>query len=258
MEFLQDSDIKLNKVYCMDCLEYLKLVPDNCVDLVVCDPPYYKIVKDSWDSQWKDEKEYCYWCLSWIKEIERVSKTSGSFYLWGGIGKHGQHPLIKTLLLIEKYTGLIFKDWVTWKKKRGIGMRRGWLYTREEVLWFTKDEKLFIWNVDKQYSEEPNLFKKGFSGYECKSAFKRIANVWSDIPEILGNKKIKHYTPKPLSAIERIINVHTKEEDIVLDLFMGSGTTAIASINLKRKFMGCEINQEYVDIANKRIEEIEV
>jgi len=71
----------------------------------------------------------------------------------------------------------------------------------------------------------------------------------------LGNKGIKHFTPKPLKAIERIIQVHTKENDLILDPFLGSGTTGIACRKLNRDFIGIEINSEYCKIARKRIDE---
>jgi len=84
------------------------------------------------------------------------------------------------------------------------------------------------------------LFEKGFSGYECKSKFKRITNVWTDIPEqLVKDKAVKfHYTPKPEKAIERIILSHTSKGDIVLDPFMGSGTTGLVSKRLSRDFIG--------------------
>lgn len=139
-------------------------------------------------------------------------------------------------------------------------MRKGWLYTREEIMWFVKDNKKFIWNEEKQYSElEVRKIENLFTGKKAKSKFKRLTNVWSDIMEqnIIGQKNpiTTHFTPKPIKALERIIKLHTKENDIILDCFMGAGSTALAAKNLNRNFIGMEIYQEYIDITNGRLNE---
>ena len=144
-------------------------------------------------------------------------------------------------------------------------MRKGWLYTREEIMWFVKDNKKFVWNKEFQYSDEKRTFTAGYSDpikmakykKSVKSDCKRFTNVW-DIrePNISWNKKeieTIHYTPKPLTAIERIIKVHTKENDVVLDCFIGSGTTALACKNLNRSFIGIDISKEYCTLTEKRL-----
>ncbi|WP_227353738.1 DNA-methyltransferase [Haladaptatus salinisoli] len=73
----------LNRVHNEDCIEGLKELPDNCIDLVVADPPYYKTINQSWDYEWRTKDEYVDWCREWIEQISRVSKISGSFYLFG-------------------------------------------------------------------------------------------------------------------------------------------------------------------------------
>ena len=158
-----------------------------------------------------------------------------------------------------------FKDLITWKKQRGHGIRKGWLYTREEILWYVKDNKHFIWNNNEQYLDEKrpwNVYKKGGKMVN-KSEYKRISNVWTDINEVgFGTSpkefseirnEIKHLTPKPFSAIERIIKAHTKENDIILDPFMGSASTAIACIKTNRKYIGSENNKEIYNNSINRI-----
>ena len=66
-----------------DCIEFLKSIPDNSVDLINTDPPYFKIVKNDWDNQWKTEKEYLDWCREWTSECVRVLKPNRCFYVWG-------------------------------------------------------------------------------------------------------------------------------------------------------------------------------
>lgn len=230
--------------------EYLKQVPDNSIDLIIIDPPYLT-TKENWD---KDEIVNDF--LS--KELYRIAKNSCSLYVWCGIGEKSQ-SLIRWFPIFS--IDWHFKDLITWKKQRGIGMRKGWLYTREECMWFVKDNKHFIWNKENQYSStELRKIEKLFTGKIAKSKFKRFSNVWIDISEqnIIGQKNpIKgHFTPKPIKALERIIKCHTKENDIVLDCFMGAGSTALACKNTNRNFIGMEIYQKYIDISYKRLEGI--
>jgi len=76
------SDL-LNGVHNKDCIEGMKQLPDNCIDLVIADPPYFKTVNQSWDYEWKTKEEYVEWCREWIKQVSRISKISGSFYMFG-------------------------------------------------------------------------------------------------------------------------------------------------------------------------------
>ena len=229
--------------------EYLKQVPDNSIDLIIIDPPYLT-TKEDWD-----KKEVVSDWLS--KELFRVAKESCSLYVWCGIGEKSQ-SLIRWFPIFTNVWK--FKDLITWKKDRGIGMRKGWLYTREEIMWFVKNNKEFIWNKKEQYTTEKRVFTPNPEA--CKSEFKRISNVWIDIKEstlqgTMGKVEIKgHFTPKPIKALERIIKCHTKENDMVLDCFMGAGSTAVACKRLNRNFIGMEIYQNYIDISYKRLSEV--
>ena len=229
----------MNKLIHGTWQEELPKLEDNSVDLIIIDPPYL-ITKEKWDKE-----EQVTEILS--KNLFRILKPNGNFYCWGSVGEKNQ--LLIDWLYMFKNTGWYFKDWITWKKQRGMGNRRGWLYTREEILWFVKDNKRFIWNKENQYHD--------FCGAsnESKKRFKngvglRISNVWQDImEEKLNGKNIKalHFTPKPLKAIERIVLAHTKENDVVLDCFLGSGTTMQVCNELNRNCIGIEKNLEYYE-----------
>lgn len=229
-----------------DCTKFLNKLPDNIVDLIVIDPPYI-VTNEKWD-----KKEVV--CEELSKELFRVAKNSCSLYVWCGIGEKSQ-SLIRWFPIFSKEW--YFKDLITWKKQRGIGMRKGWLYIREEIMWFVKDNKRFVWNKEEQYDIEGGI-KSAYPGrkrLKKYSPYKRFSNIWVDIEEKIGfkDKTIKHFTPKPIEAIERIIKLHTKENDLVLDCFMGSGTAAIACKNLNRKFIGCDNNKDYIELINERL-----
>lgn len=235
------------KIYNGDCKQLLKKIPNDFIDLIITDPPYLT-TNEKWDKEEVFNEEI-------VKELYRIAKDSCSIYIWCGIGEKSQ-SLIRWFPLLKKY--FHFKDLIIWKKQRGIGMRKGWLYTREEIMWFVKDNKKFIWNKEEQYSKtELRKIEQLFTGKIAKSKFKRLTNVWTDISEqnIIGQKNsIKtHFTPKPLKAIERIIKLHTKENDTVLDCFLGSGTTAVVCKKLNRKCVGIELNKDFYELSKNRI-----
>lgn len=239
--------LDLNKVYHGDCLKATKKLDNDSIDLIVVDPPYM-MTNENWDKGEVFNEEL-------IKELYRVLKKTGSIYIWCSIGrkKSSLPSLVRWFPLLDKYFD--YQDIVTWKKQRGRGTRKGWLLTREEIMWFVKDSKKYLWNKKEQYSEEP---VEKFS-WIPEGTCKRFTNVWTDINEELfkggklyENKKL-HPAQKPIKTIERIIKLHTKEDDIVYDCFAGSGTTAIACQNLNRNFILVELEMEYCIEICKRI-----
>ena len=230
----------------------LPKLESESIDLIIIDPPYLT-TKEKWD-----KKETVNLELS--KELFRIANFSCSLYVWCGIGEKSQ-SLMRWFPIFKEHW--YFKDLITWKKQRGIGMRRGWLYTREELMWFVKDNKKFVWNKNNQYGVERRIrdggkdkIKPSQTGKFAKSIFKRLSNVWIDISEQSFNvvDDIMHFTPKPEKAIERIILAHTKEGDTILDCFLGSGTTAVVAKKLNRNCIGIEKELEYCEIANQRIQ----
>lgn len=229
-------------LYNGDCREVIKTFEDNSVQLIVLDPPYGHLLKNAWDTN-NDVFD-----LDLVKQCFRVLKPTGSTYVWCGIGEKSNSLMDFHARLSTEF---IFKDLITWKKRRGIGMRRGWLYTREEILWFVKT-KDFTWNKDHQYGQEPNSFSKGMGGTKV-APFKRITNVWTDIPEELVKAPGSHPAAKPIAALKRIILAHTQPGDIVADFFMGGGSTGVAALELGRDFIGVENNGPYFLAAEERL-----
>jgi len=231
----------------MHCHDYIKNLPDNYINLIILDPPYGNIVKDDWDREFTTSKAMT---PEFITECFRVLKDSGNLYCFCGIGEKSQ-SLIEFFMLFHYNNLFKFKDLITWKKNRGIGMKKGWLYTREEILWYVKDNKKFQWNKENQYSNE----KRNYIRKCGKTYYKRISNIWTDINEVgYGDnpynyrekrQKINHSTPKPVDLIKRLILLHTKENDIVADFFLGSGSTIDACKDLNRNFVGCELNYNF-------------
>ena len=251
MEFLQQ-----NKVYVGDCYDYLPKIQDSSIDLIIIDPPYI-ISSEKWD-----KKDVVTPLLS--AELFRVAKPSCSLYVWCGIGEVGR-SLLRWFPIFDN--DWYFKDLVTWKKQRGRGNRRGWLCNREEIMWFVKDNKEFVWNKSYQYSKEkydPAWIKRL---KRENNPYKRSTLVWTDIMEETlkggynqrcekNNNKLKHLSPKPLEAIERIVLSHTNSGNTILDCFVGTGTTCVAAKKHGRNFIGVELYEEYCEIANQRLKEV--
>jgi DNA modification methylase len=245
----------INQVINGDCTAVIKTLEDNSVDLIIADPPYGgNIVENKWDET--DDV----FSVELLDELYRVLKPEGSIYIWCSIGPKSKSLMNFVMRLSQTKFHLL--DMIVWNKVRGRGNRRGWLFTREEILWAVKDSKKYTWNEEYQYSDVKSSWTKGMNGHALKSEFKRLTNVWSDVKEnfFAGEKGVdatKHPTAKPIKAMERIILAHTKEGDIVLDPFLGSGTTALAAKKLNRNYIGIEISKEYCDLANSRLKEIE-
>lgn len=218
---------------------------NDSINLVLADPPYYKIVKEKWDNNFNNKSDYIDWCIEWTKECYRVLKEGGQFYVWGGVGKHNEHPFLEYILEIEKQTKFKFTNWITMKNFRVFGNSRHFPFARQELLIFSKGKH--------------NTYNKQYSDFEGVNRFgnpKLVSNVWVDCKDVsLYNRKNSHPTEKPYLSSERIINSSTNENDVVLIPFVGSGVDCEACVNNNRLFIGFEKSSEYYDLATKRIQE---
>ena len=286
----------------MDCLEYLGTLDDNSIDLIIADPPYYRVVKDEWDHQWKSQAQYDDWCNRWVTEISRVSKYSASLWLFG-----------YTRNVPGTYCSLVHNNFnfrqqiVVNKGMRAVAGRT----KSTNKLFPTATESLFFFHYDaRQHIGElleeqrlklhwkaidiNTLLGKSTSGGGAYSAMvnsnpekrvypkreywermsevmelprydelvytfnqsKGLTDVWDDIDFFDRKEKRIHTAQKPLALIERLIKTSTNEGANVLDMFSGSGTTAVACKLLNRNFYGCEIDPRYYKVSYQRISEL--
>jgi len=230
-----------------DAHTFLRDLPEKSVDLLLTDPPFFGIVKEKWDRQWQTSDEFVDW-LSNIFQVARwCLKDTGGLVFFGGIGKHGVHPLLD---LIRRLEGLYtYRNWITWQKRRAYGKQRDYLFCREEILWFTRSDQ---WTFNIPYLAE----KRGYPGfnpkYPAKSEFKRVSNVWTDIPELFRPERA---CQKPESLMARLVATHSNPGDLVVDPFAGTGTTGVVALRLGRRFQGCEMDAAVAAAAEKRCEQ---
>lgn len=232
-----------NKIYKLDVLDGLRKLDSNSIDLIVADPPYFQIVKNDWDNQWKTEQEYIEWCLEWTNESYRVLKEGGLMYVWGAIGKHKEHPFLKYLFKVENETKFNFVNFITMRNFRVFGNSKHFPFGRQELLAFSKGKHN---TYNKQYSD--------FEGTNRMGNPKLVTNIWLDCKDVsLYNKKDSHPTEKPYLSSERVVLSSSNENDNVLILFSGSGVDSEACLANNRNYIAFELNDDYIDMTNSRI-----
>lgn len=239
------GDIELNRIYQRECIEGMRLIPDKSIDMILCDLPY-GTTRNKWDSIIPFE-------LLW-EQYERVIKDNGAIVLTAA------QPFTTSLIASN---AKLFRYTLVWDKKMSSGFlnaKRMPLRRHEDICVFYR--KPPIYNPQMEIRGEPRK-KGGYAGgnkgcygdHKEQQTFNNEYYPTSIIEIGNANQKDKvHPTQKPTELFEYLIKTYSNEGDTVLDNCMGSGTTAIACIRTNRNFIGFELESEYVEIANKRID----
>lgn len=242
----------INKIICGDCLEIMKDIPDKSVDLVLTDPPYNEDYKYR-NSNFKDKRDDYYEFLEKVFiELKRILKDNGSFYL-----KHSSKQIDKLIPLLNKH--FMFRNLIIWISNSQAHPKMNYDSYYEPIYFYTKTDK-YIFNKRAELREKPPNYWSG----EGKEFIGLLVNCWYDIKKIqagclrkVEGGKIGKEKPHPCSMPEklaqRIIKVSSNKNDLILDPFLGSGTTAVACKHLKRNFIGIEISPDYCKIASERL-----
>tara|TARA_Y100000310_G_C20621768_1_gene783721 strand:- start:28 stop:1053 length:1026 start_codon:yes stop_codon:yes gene_type:complete len=236
-----------------DCLSYLASLPSDSIDLVVTDPPYYRIIGEKWDKQWETESGYLEWCRQWTQECVRVLKPGGCLYVWGTTKTDTflRYKLDVLNLLPE----LIYQNWIIWAYDWGGRTKKKFPRKHEDLLMYSKGPtfKFNDHNIRIPYKMAKNVR----AGKENDSRGKIPTDVWTMNNHTTSKEYCPwHPTQKPIKLLQRIIEAHTDPGDSVLDIFSGSGSTAIASVNTGRQFFGCELDSSYYEKSLLRIQEL--
>lgn len=245
-----------------DILIELAKLPDECAQAIICDPPYYNVLEqEDWDTQWPNSQEYLKWCDNWAIECMRVLKKDGLCFIFGQVGKR-EHTFIHLMSrLCNKH---IFHDLVIWDRAVGYNVRRDSFTPQYEMILVLRKSDSVKFNkgaVREPYDSktiELYLRDKRYKNQETRlkhlSRGKYATNI-QKIPSLKGNSKEKcgHPSQKPIHLIERLILCSTDKDDLVIDPFIGSGTTAVVAKMHSRKWLGVEANARYIKIAKKRI-----
>jgi len=253
--------LKINEIYNLDCFDFLGKIDDKSIALAVIDPPY-NLHKARWDT-FESEKIFFDFTARWIDALIPKLKENGSLYIFNT----PYNSAFILAYLVGK--GLIFQNWITWDKRDGLGgAKRKYSNGQETILFFTKNND-HIFNFDDirlpyesteriAHAQEKGILKDGKRWFPNPKG-RLCGEVWHIVSERHKNKingktpKMPHITPKPLELIERIIKASSNPGDLILDCFVGSGTTAIAAKKLKRNYVCSDINKNYVNLAKKNL-----
>ncbi len=251
-------DKYINTITCGNNIQVMKDLPDKSIDMIFADPPYNLQLKneltrpnqsivdgvdDEWD-KFDSFSNYDEYTKLWLSECKRTLKKDGTIWLIGSY-----HNIFRVGAILQELGFWILND-IIWIKSNPMPNFKGTRYTNahETLIWAAKSEKAkytFHYKAMKTYNGD-----------------KQMRSDWY-IPICTGNERVKvdgkkaHSTQKPEELLQRIILSSSNVDDIILDPFMGSGTTAAVAKKLKRKFIGIEKEQFYVDVANKRLKTVE-
>ncbi len=241
-----------------DCLDLLRRMPPGIVDLAVTSPPYN--IGKEYEVK-RDVAEYIDWCDDWIAEIHRAAASSGAFWLnLGYLSVPEKARAIPIAYLLWDRIPFYLVQEVVWQYGAGVAARLAYSPRNEKFLWYVRNQHAFYFDLDAVRDPNikyPNQFKNGKR--KINLAGKNPGDVWS-FPKVTSgrNRSSTERTPHPaqfpMAVIDRIIKGCSRSDALVLDPFMGSGTTAEAAMRLGRPVVGIELNPAYIEIAARRLD----
>lgn len=242
-------------LYSGDCLDLLKTIPDESIDMVFADPPFnLKKRYNSYEDKLKVD-DYLTWCEAWLTELVRVTKPTGSIFV---------HNIPKWLTYYASYLNKLaeFKHWIAWDAM-GMPLGKGLLPNHYGILYYVKDrKKAKFYDVRYPHSrsrKDGSLIKDYGGKKKLLHPFgPLVSDVWSDLHRIRHNKRRdEHPCQLPIPLLERLILIATDEGDIVLDPFAGTGTSLIAAKKLGRRYIGIELDPQYVQITTSHLKKVQ-
>ena len=271
----------LNKIIQGDCLLELKKIPDETIDLVYLDPPFFtqrthelKNKKGdktfSFNDEWLNIKEYVDFVQKRIWPLKAKLKKTGSLFLH--CDKAASHYL--KVALDEVFGIDQFRSEIVWTYKRWTNSKKGLLNNHQIIFFYSKSEDFKFNTIYENYSITTNvdqIVQKRTRDNRNKSAYKKnqngqvdlvsakegvpLGDVWT-IPFLnpKARERVSYPTQKPILLIEKILQIATNENDIVLDPFCGSGTTLVAAKMMNRNYIGIDISQDAVELAQSRLQ----
>ena len=247
-------EIYLNKIIKGDCLEVLKKIPDNSVDTTFADPPFNLNKKYNSYSDRRSLDTYLLWCKQWLTEMVRITKPAGSIFV---------HNIPKWLTYYASFLNEIadFKHWISWDAM-STPLGKTLMPTHYGILFYAKDRKLNkFYEVRHPHKRcrKCNVLLKDYGGKKAglHPFGPLVSDVWTDLHRIKHAKnRDAHPCQLPETILERLILMTTDEGDIILDPFNGTGTTVIAAKRLGRKYIGIELDKQYVTIAEEKLRNV--
>ncbi|MBI3652384.1 MAG: site-specific DNA-methyltransferase [Acidobacteria bacterium] len=247
----------LDKTICMDSFEALPYLPDQSLDLLFADPPY-NLSKTFNEQKFQRTSlgEYEAWLDSWLALTIRLLKPSASIYLCGDW---------RSSAAIHRVGAKYFKvqNRITWEREKGRGAKSNWKNCSEDIWFFTLSDD-YTFNVEAvklkrqvlaPYTDDSGAPKDWDEGENGRHRLTYPSNFWHDltVPFWSMPENTDHPTQKPEKLLAKILLASSNAGDLVLDPFLGSGTTSVVAKKLKRHFVGIELDAKYCCFAEKRL-----
>jgi site-specific DNA-methyltransferase (adenine-specific) len=251
----KDISVFVDKVIEGDAIEVMREIPDNSVDMTFADPPFNLGKRYNNYHDKKRIDEYLEWSRLWLKEMVRITKPTGSIFV---------HHIPKWLTYFAGFLNEIayFRHWIVWDAMSSP-LGKTLLPSHYGILWYTKEKRGFkFYDIRSAHPRCRNcgIVLQDYGGKKNKMHpyGPLISDVWKDIHRIKHKKRRdEHPCQLPIPLLERLILMTTDEGDIVLDPFVGTGTTAIAAKRLGRKYIAIDIDSKYVKIAREKLENVQ-
>lgn len=245
-----------NRTILGDLFTVADYLPDSFVDLLFVDPPY-NLHKSFNGTPFREVPvaEYCRWVESWLARLVRCLKPTCSVYIcsdWRSSAAIQQAA--------EKH--LVLRNRVTWEREKGRGARQNWKNCSEDIWFFTRTDQYYF-NIEavklRRRVLAPYAENGKPKGWDRTSAgdFRDThpSNLWTDltVPFWSMPENTDHPTQKPEKLLAKVILASSRPGDLVLDPFLGSGTTSVVAKKLGRRFVGIEVDETYCSLAEKRL-----
>lgn len=241
--------------------EALRRLPAGLAQVVIADPPYYRVLEAGWDNQWHNQGDYLDWSLSWVDAGMQVLRDDGVFFIFGQRGKREQVFIHLTSALCHRFQ---YHDTIIWDRVVGYNTRRdSFDPALEEILVLRKKDTVkfhkerlrvpYAVEVIERYARDKR-YADPIARRRHLEQGKYYRNILT-VPSLRGSSREKcgHPTQKPVSLIRDLILASTDPGDIVLDPFFGLGTTGVAAEGLRRRWLGIESDPAYVSMAEARL-----
>jgi len=236
-------------IYIGDCFNCLDNVPNGSCRLVFADPPYNMGKKfGNNHDKWETPEHYRDWCIEWIDRCTKKLTADGSLMIMG-------HPRYSSYLLPHLDKNLVYTNQIVYYYTDGMPEKKNFERRYEVILYYRRNENKYVFNLENVRIPLVRYEKTSNPEGKNPSDVWQIHRVrWNSKERVsLTNGKIAHAAQKPIRLMRRIILSVTSEGDLILDPFLGTGTTSVAAKELKRKSIGIELNAEYAKIALRRI-----
>lgn len=267
-ELFPTQPLETARIHQGDCIEWMRQIEASTIDLVFADPPFnigYEY--DEYHDRQEDEA-YLAWSKQWMEEVHRVLKPGGTFWL-----SIGDEYAAELKVDAEHKIGFSTRSWVVWYYTFGVNCTRKFSRSHAHLFHFVKDENNFTFNAEDPQVRVPSARALVYADKRANPAGRLPDDTWVLRPQdltdgfqptddtwyyarVAGTFKERqgfHGCQMPEQLLGRIIRVSSNPGDIVLDPFAGSGTTLAVAKKLGRKWVGCELSEEYVRAATERL-----